>query len=200
MAMNEGLDTGPVIEKEETDITETDNLKILTDRLSNLSSKLLLKALERIKNTKGLNEHQRLIHLKAIDQSKLNGKPSYARQINKEDYLVQWNQNAIKISKRINGLYPNAYTLSNGKRIKIFDVSILVDDNQLFLNNIIDIKSINDRNPGEVILVNKKLGIIVMTNDKPIVIINGQLEGKSKTDGYTLAIQSNIKTDDIIGT
>ena len=34
MSMEEGLDTGPVIEKEETDINDSDNLEILTKRLS----------------------------------------------------------------------------------------------------------------------------------------------------------------------
>ena len=46
MSMEEGLDTGPVIEQEETIINDSDNLEILTNRLCNLSSKLLIKSLE----------------------------------------------------------------------------------------------------------------------------------------------------------
>ena len=45
----------------------------------------------------------------------------------------------------------------------------------------------------------KKDGIIIMTNDNPIQIINGKLEGKTKTDGYTLSIQSNLKENDMLG-
>ena len=42
MSMEEGLDTGPVIEQESIDIIDTDNLEILSNRLSNLSSRLFL--------------------------------------------------------------------------------------------------------------------------------------------------------------
>ena len=85
MSMEEGLDTGPVIEQEETIINDSDNLEKLTNRLSNISSKLLVKFLERITNIKSKNKLSILNELNAIDQSKLNGKPTYARQIKKED-------------------------------------------------------------------------------------------------------------------
>ena len=94
MAMEEGLDTGPVIEYETTEINETDNLEILTNRLSRISAELLIKALKGIKMTIGLNTNERLLQLKAIEQSKLNGETSYARQINKEDYLIDWSLSA----------------------------------------------------------------------------------------------------------
>ena len=81
MSMEEGLDTGPVIEQEETVINDSDNLEILSKRLSNISSKLLVKSLERIRLTKCLNKTSMLEELNAIDQSKLNFSASYARQI-----------------------------------------------------------------------------------------------------------------------
>ena len=37
-----------------------------------------------------------------------------------------------------------------------------------------------------------------MTNDNPIFITLGQLEGKTKTDGYTLAKQEKLKPSAII--
>ena len=43
MLMEEGLDTGPVIEQEVTLINDLDNLEILTNKLSNISSNLLVK-------------------------------------------------------------------------------------------------------------------------------------------------------------
>ena len=86
-----------------TEINETDNLEILTNRLSRISAKLLIKALKAIKMTIGLNTNERLLQLKAIEQSKLNGETSYARQIYKEDYLIDWDISAKKIIKRIKG-------------------------------------------------------------------------------------------------
>ena len=198
MAMEEGLDTGPVIEQESTDINDIDNLEVLTSRLSNISSKLLVKALKNISKTKGLNEIDRLNELNAINQSEIIGNPSYARQIKKEDYLIDWSENSRTIFKKINGLYPNAYTIHHGKRVKITE-AIYVDINDQYINEQMKGKSINERISGEIIMVNQKTGITVMTNDCPIQIKYGQLEGKNRTDGYTLSIQSNISVNNIIG-
>tara|TARA_B100001250_G_C19724148_1_gene755255 strand:+ start:232 stop:1242 length:1011 start_codon:yes stop_codon:yes gene_type:complete len=199
MAMDEGLDTGSVIEQESINISDTDNLESLSNRLSNISSKLLVKALKRLKQTYGLNKCERLLKLNATSQSELKGNISYARQIKKEDYLIDWNQKARNIIKRIQGLYPNAYTIHNSKRIKIFEASILNINTQQQKSQIIDNKSIIERVPGEIIMVTKQEGITIMTKDKPILIKHGQLEGKKKTDGYTLSTQSKLSTNEIIG-
>ena len=192
MSMEEGLDTGPVIEQETTGIDDSDNLEILTNRLSSMSAKLLVRSLERIKQTKGLDKSSRLKQLNAIDQSFLKGSPSYARQITKEDNLINWNQNARKIIKKVMGLYPNAYTFHNGKRIKILEANISCDNEQfqesLDMNN----QSRQQRRPGEIIMINKEIGVKIMTNDYPVQIKYAQLEGKKATDSYTLSIQSNL--------
>ena len=199
MSMEEGLDTGPVIEQESTVIKDTDNLEILTNRLSRMSSKLLLKSLEKIKLTKGLNKSSRLKKLNAIDQTNLKGSPSYARQITKGDNLIDWNQDARKIIKKIQGLYPNAYTFYNAKRIKILEAIISCDNNQSKESQDIKNQSKTNRIPGEIIMINKQIGIKIMTNDYPILIKYAQLEGKKATDSYTLSIQSNLSINDKLG-
>ncbi len=199
MAMEEGLDTGQVIEQESTQITDSDNLEILTNRLSKISSKLLIKSLGNLKNLKVLSESLILKELRAIEQSKLNGEPSYARQIKKEDYLIDWKQNSRIIIKKIKGLYPNAYTFYKGKRIKIFEAT-LTENKDSFIDRLnIEKELLIDIPPGEIIFINKDNGITVMTNDLPIQIKYAQLEGKSKTDGYTLSVQSNINIKNIFG-
>jgi len=198
MSMELGLDTGPVIYQETTEIKDSDNLEILTNRLSEISSRLLIKSLNSIKLTHGLNEIERLKKLKAIDQKSIMGTPSYARQIKKDDYLIDWNQKARIIFKKIQGLYPNAYTCHNGKRIKILEVLMLGNKDNLLPNNIIINKSINGRTPGEIIMINKLNGILVMTNDYPIFIKYAKLEGRNETDGYTLSVQSNLGISNIL--
>ena len=199
MSMEEGLDTGPVIDQESTGIQDSDNLEILTNRLSNISSKLLLRSLERIKLTKGLNKSTRLKQLNAIDQTKLKGSPSYARQITKEDNLIDWNQDARKIIKKIQGLYPNAYTFYNSKRIKILEAILSRDNNQSKENQDIKNQSRQQCRAGEIIMINKKTGLKIMTNDYPILIKYAQLEGKKATDSYTLSIQSNLNINNKLG-
>ena len=197
MSMEEGLDTGPVIAQEVTDIDESDNLEILTNRLSKISSKLLVKSLERIRLTESCCESSRLEQLKAIDQSNLIGDPSYARQIQKKDYIIDWNQEARKILKKVQGLYPNAYTIYKGKRIKILEVIITTNidktnEYQKTNNGLLD-----KRVPGQIIMINQQSGINIMTIDYPIQIKYGQLEGKKPTDGYTLSIQSKLSINDL---
>ena len=189
MSMELGLDTGPVIAQESIDINDDDNLEVLSNKLSKISSKLIKGSLERIKLTKGLNEDDRLKELNAIKQTLLKGNPSYARQITKDDYLIDWSQNSRIIKKKIQGLYPNSYTFFKGKRIKILETSLLFDDKI----------SIKGTAPGEVLLINKQNGIVIMTNDHPLLIKYGQLEGKKITDGQTLSVQAKICTKEIIG-
>ena len=199
MSMEEGLDTGPVIEKAETTINDTDNLEILTKRLSKISSRLLVKLLERIQLIKSINKVSILEELKAIDQSKLLGIPSYARQLKKEDYLINWNKTSRIIIKKIQGLYPNAYTIYNGKRIKILEARTIINKESLLENYNIANELKVRRLPGEIIMINKKNGIELMTKDYPIQIKYGQLEGKNVTDSYTLSIQSNLHINNILG-
>ncbi len=199
MSMEEGLDTGPVIEQEVAVIKDSDNLESLTNRLSKISSKLLVKALERISLTKSINKSSMLDELNAIEQSKLKGNPSYARQIKKEDYLISWNKNARQILKQIQALYPNAYTLYKGKRIKILEATIKGSDDQLLESQCMDTQSIKDRIPGSITMINKHDGIKIMTNDYPIQIKYAQLEGKKPTDSYTLSVQSKLSINNILG-
>jgi len=137
--------------------------------------------------------------LNAINQEMLKGNPSYARQITKDDYLIDWNEDARMIIKKIKGLYPNAYTFHLGKRLKILEASTILNDPRIIEIKNKDNKSLNKINPGEILELNKQNGIKIMTNDNPILIKYGQLEGKNKTDGYTLSLQSNLKINNIIG-
>ena len=199
MSMEEGLDTGPVIDQEVTLINDSDNLEILTNRLSKISSNLLVKSLKKIEDIKSVNKSSILEELKAIDQSELIGNPSYARQIIKEDYLIDWDQKASKIINKIKGLYPNAYTLYKGKRIKILEATAIFNKDELLENQIIDKEIIDKTVPGEIIMINKKVGINIMSNDYPIQIKYAQLEGKKATDSYTLSRQSDLSIKNIFG-
>ena len=87
----------------------------------------------------------------------------------------------------------------NGKRIKILDAIISCDNNQSKESQ--DIKSQSNKHiiPGEIVMINKKNGLKIMTKDYPIIIKYAQLEGKKPTDGYTLSIQTNFSINDKLG-
>ena len=199
MLMEEGLDTGPIVEQQATVINDLDNLEILTNKLSEISSQLLVKFLKRLTLLNCLNKSTILKELNAIDQSKLNLNPTYARQIEKEDYLIDWNQKARTIIKKINGLYPNAYTLHNGKRIKILKAKNVFHNDKEFDSNNTDNEPIENNIPGEIIMINKQNGLKIMSNDYAIQVTYAQLEGKRATDSYTLSIQADLRVKNILG-
>ena len=144
-----------------------------------------------------MSQKDRLKKLKSIDQSNLPGTVSYARQLKKKDYLINWNDESRIIYKKVKGLFPNAYTQHNGKRIKILDLCLYNSDiinNNIYLKN----KLSKELNPGEIIQINKTLGIYIMTKDFPIQIKLAQLEGKNKNDSYTVALQSKLEEGNIL--
>ena len=99
--------------------------------------------------------------------------------------------------KRIQGLYPNAYSLYNGKRVKILEANIL--DNKECYSDKNNLDLIDKIVPGEILVVSKQTGITIMCSDYPIQIKYAQLEGKKATDSYTLSIQCNLCIQDIFG-
>ena len=199
MLMEEGLDTGPIVEQQPTVINDLDNLEILTNKLSDISSKLLVKFLGRLTLLNCLKKSTIIEELKPIDQSKLNVNPTYARQIEKEDYIIDWNQKARTIMKKINGLYPNAYTLHNGKRIKILRAEIVLHNEKKLDYNNTDNESMENNIPGEILTINKQNGLKIMSNDYAIQVTYAQLEGKRATDSFTLSIQADLRVKNILG-
>ncbi len=199
MSMEEGLDTGPVVSQESTIINYSDNLEILTNRLSNISSNLLVKFLNRLSLNLSLNKFRMLEELGAVEQSSLDVSPTYARQIKKEDYLIDWNQNARTIIKKIRGLYPNAYTLYNGKRIKILEANKALNYKKIQDSNNTDNVLVENNIPGQIIMINNKNGLNICTNDYAIQVNSAQLEGKRPTDSYTLSIQAGLEVNNILG-
>ncbi len=202
MSMEEGLDTGPVINKESIKINQRDNLETLTQKLSDISSKLLVRSIEEIELTKGSDINQKLTELQAISQSKFENKPSYARQINKEDYLIEWESNSKELYNLVRGLYPNAYTIFKSKRIKITEIDI-INSNELNINKELKKSETNvshhKTEPGTIIEINKEKGIIIKTNNGQVNIISGQVEGKKLKDAYTLSLQLKLKINDRLG-
>ena len=59
--------------------------------------------------------------------------------IEKSDFIVDWGNEAIKISQKIKALYPRANTTFRGKNLKIIKIKVLSSDEiknekYLFLN------------------------------------------------------------------
>ena len=171
MKMEEGLDTGNILLEEKIKIEKNENLFSLTDKLSILSSDLLLNAI------KIINDNINKSELKTIPQIKLNRDINYARMLNKKDYLLNFDDSAKNIFRKVNGLYPKAFIIYKKKNIKIIDVRIISEDE---IEN--DVKSMHissNKIPGIILGIKKNKGIIISTKTLPIIILSIKFEGKN---------------------
>lgn len=110
MWMDEGLDTGDIFLQEAIDIKEDWTTLELFNELSVLGGRLLIQTLEQVKSGNLIRKPQ--------DHSRA----SYAPLLKKETGMIDWQKGADVICNLIRGTYPwpCAYTMRNGKEIKIF--------------------------------------------------------------------------------
>lgn len=155
MYMNEGLDTGDIIDKVVVPIDEKETGGSLFDKLAIEGGKLILKTLIELENGTAVRTPQ--------DDSKSN----YAGMINKQLGKIDFNKSAKEIERLIRGLnpWPSAYTKMDGKTLKIWDAD--VDDSE------------NDSAPGTITEVGKDF-IRVATGKGSLKILELQLEGKKR--------------------
>ncbi|OGW30476.1 MAG: methionyl-tRNA formyltransferase [Nitrospirae bacterium GWC2_42_7] len=108
MLMDEGLDTGDMLLKEETEIKDDDNALTLSLKLSETGASLLMKTLSGLKDNS----------IRPVPQT---GEPSYAPPLKKEDGRIDWSLPAIEIFNLIRGIYPwpGAYCYLGKERINI---------------------------------------------------------------------------------
>ena len=109
MYINDKMDEGDIIFQEKISILPEDNYGTLSIRLAQLGGQLILKTLSAIEQ----------ISAPRIPQN--HQEATYAPKIKNTDGQVDWNQPAIEIINLIRGVtpVPGAFTLINGKRVRI---------------------------------------------------------------------------------
>ncbi len=122
--INERMDEGDILAREEIIIEEEDNRQTLAEKLSIKGAFLLLNTVkEWIKGD-----------IKPVPQ---NGKEAtYAPLIRKEEFRICWKADAHSVRDRVRAFYPNAYTLFKGSIIKL--LSCRVVEGEGFPGEIID--------------------------------------------------------------
>ncbi len=185
MKMEEGLDTGDVLMEEQIKIEDDDNLISLTEKLSHLSSKLLMAAISKLEENIDDNINSFL-----TKQIRLNRELKYARMIKKTDYKLNWGNNAIEIFRKINALYPRAYTTFRGKNLKIIKIRILKNDefNNKSYHSICD-----SLKPGIILDLLENEGIVISTKTEPVILLEAKLEGKNISSKMQLIQQLQPK-------
>ena len=114
MKIVEKLDAGPVMKTEQIHLNQDMNTEQVSNILSDLSSKTIIKCIDQIENGKS----------KFIEQD--DTQATYAKKIDKKESKIFWDLDAFKIIAKINSLYPNPCAWFNfeGERYKILKATI----------------------------------------------------------------------------
>ena len=190
MAMEEGLDTGPVLLERNLPIGLLDNAQQVGERLSTLTAELMVEAMPLIEAAGPGPEPERLERLGVRAQGPDH---SYARMLNKADYVIDWSASALTIHRQVMGLYPGVQTSWNGKRLKVLATEPLIERLQDQLTagaaGLINRWPTGAHKPGMVLAAVQHLGLVVSTAGCPLLIREAQLEGKARSSGQTLVQQ-----------
>jgi len=190
MAMEVGLDTGPVLLERKLKIGLLDNAQQLGDRLSQLTADLMVKALPLIEAAGPGTEAERR---QRLDLRYQPDEHTYARMVTKADYRIDWSASALAIHRLVMGLYPGAQTRCQGKMLKIHSTEPLIERLRDQLTSpaaaLVGRWDTGGDEPGTVLAAVQDLGIVVSSSGCPLLIREAQLEGKAKSRGQALVQQ-----------
>ena len=162
MYMDIGMDTGDMILKEETEISDDETTGELWERLSKIGAKLLVKTLEQIENGTAPR----------IPQGE---EFSMAPMLNKEMSKIDWeNKTAEEIKNLVRGLNPfmGTYSYLNNKKIKLWKVDVVNK-----LPNDIEYQDVQN---GTILYSNSKDGLYIKAKNGIIKVIEIQGENSKK--------------------
>lgn len=199
MAMEAGLDTGPVLTERKLTIGLLENAHQLGARLSKLTADLMVEMMPQIENAGPgpENERHRSLGLRSQSQD-----VTYARMIVKSDYQIDWSSSALEIHRKVMALYPGAVTIWKGKRLKLLLTEPLIariqDDLSLGAQRMVG-RWATGEYPGGSVLETNDEGLVVSSSGCPILIREAQLEGKNRCSGRALVQQLQAIPGDKLG-
>ena len=151
--MEKGMDTGPIISSEVIDIRKHDTSKIIHDKLSETTAKLLVQAIKNYGEGTVSPINQKLDGIK------------YANKIHKNEAEIDWELTSIEIFNKVRAFdpFPGTYTKYSNKIIKVIKT------------NLSDI--VHNSEPGTIINTDQKI-IIACGNKSALEIKLLQKPGK----------------------
>lgn len=158
MQMDEGLDTGDMLDRTVVELDRDETGQSLFDKLSAAGGELILKTLEKLENNTSVATPQ-------------TGESNYVGTISKAMGDIDWTASAQAIERLIRGLnpWPSAYTWVNGKNLKLWKAAVdqyPADPRAL---------------PGQILRTDKD-SFTVQCGDGTLTVLEVQMEGKKRMD------------------
>jgi len=169
------MDAGPVLYQSRYTIKEDDNYTKLLEKLAIAGAENLIELIHQFENGTAKETIQ--------DENKA----THCRKLNREDYLINWADQAKEIYNQVKALAekPGASTIFRNKQLKI--ISTRITDNT------------SNKAPGSIIEVIKNRGILVTTGDKDILIEWLQPAGKKIMSAFDFNLGARIEIGELFG-
>ena len=153
--MDEGIDTGDIIEIAKTQIGENENADELYEKLKDIAAALICKTVDKIE--KGT----------AVYTKQNEAEATHAPMISKDMAFIDFTKTANEIHNLVRGFYswPTAYFMFGDKRLKVYKTEVVNGKGQ----------------PSTVIKSDGEL-IIACGNDTAIKLLEIQLEGSKRME------------------
>lgn len=158
--MNEEMDAGDIILKQEVEIGKDETTGELWNKLSNIGAKLLLETVNKIEQKTAPREEQ-------------PKKYTLAPMLNKEMSKINWStMSSEQIKNLTRGLNPimGTYATYEGKKIKFWKIDI--EEEKLYEKG----------KPGEILLASQKQGLHIKTLDGAIKVLEIQAENAKRME------------------
>ncbi len=155
MRMDEGIDTGDIIDTAMYKLKDKETGGSLFDELMVLGGETLVETLKKLENNT------------ATFTKQCNEDSTYAKMLTKQLGLIDFNNDAIVIERLIRGLnpWPSAYTYLGGKSLKLWDANVVMEEYK--------------GKVGEIVKLTKDT-LLIKTGKGTLSIVELQMEGKKR--------------------
>lgn len=152
--LQEHVDTGNILLQARIPIGDDDDAGSIHDKLSEIGAEIVLHTVRLIEQGK------------AMPRPQDNTLASPAPKISKEDCRIDWHRPALSIHNRIRGLspFPTAFTVHDGKILKIFRSQVLPEGSM--------------EEPGTILVAPESLR--VASTDSMLALTELQVEGRKR--------------------
>ena len=174
MQMQRAMDAGDIWRQSECAISSEDSAQSLHDKLAELGGKTILEAIRIVAE----------VTEKPTPQGPLD--VSYCSKLNKSDGLIEWNEPAQLILRKIRAFdpWPGTFTIFNGRRLRITKA-------------LQGMENLQQKKPGSIIGISK-LGISIATGKDTLIITELVPEGGKRVSGTDFS-NSNVMDNQVFG-
>lgn len=184
MYMDEGMDTGDMILKQEVEIGEDETTGELWNKLSIIGGELLTKTLDKIKE-------------ETAPRIKQEGEFSLAPMLDKSIAKIDWEKKTAKeIKNLVRGLNPimGAYSFLNGKKVKFWKVQNITFEDFCYDKNF-ELEELKRMENGIVIISNEKEGLYIKCIEGIIKVLEIQGENSKRMNISDFLRGNKIETN-----